>query len=113
MQTSAIRNAGLRLGLAISLGLGMASFGVHAEDAKPSQQQRMKDCNAEAKKKDMKGDERKGFMSACLKGQTTAAAPAPKATPQQQRMKDCNVQAKTKNLKGDERKGFMSTCLKG
>lgn len=112
MQTFPIRNAALAIALAVTLGLGLTSPGARAEDAKPSQQQRMKDCNAEAKKKDMKGDERKGFMSSCLKGQTAAAA-EPKATPQQQRMKDCNVQAKTKNLKGDERKGFMSTCLKG
>ena len=31
-----------------------------------SQQQRMKDCNAKAG--DKKGDERKNFMSSCLKG---------------------------------------------
>ncbi len=113
MQTTLLRRAGITLGLVAAVGLGLTSFSARAEDAKPSQQQRMKDCNAEAKKKDMKGDERKGFMSSCLKGQSAAAAPAPKATPQQQRMKDCNVQAKTKNLKGDERKGFMSSCLKG
>ena len=113
MHTFPIRNAALAIGLAATLGLGLTNTGARAEDAKPSQQQRMKDCNAEAKKKDMKGDERKGFMSSCLKGQSAATPAAPKATPQQQRMKDCNVQAKTKNLKGDERKGFMSTCLKG
>lgn len=32
------------------------------------QQNRMKTCNAEAGKKDLHGDERKKFMSACLKG---------------------------------------------
>ncbi|MFO7543165.1 MAG: PsiF family protein [Thiobacillus sp.] len=31
-----------------------------------SQQQRMKDCNAEAKAKEMKGDPRKTFMKSCL-----------------------------------------------
>ncbi len=30
------------------------------------QQQRMKDCNAEAKSKEMKGDPRKAFMKTCL-----------------------------------------------
>lgn len=33
-----------------------------------AQQSRMKDCNKQAADKKMKGDERKGFMSNCLKG---------------------------------------------
>ena len=33
-----------------------------------AQQERMKDCNTQAADKKMKGDERKGFMSSCLKG---------------------------------------------
>ena len=33
-----------------------------------SQQGKMKTCNAEAGKKALKGDERKAFMSTCLKG---------------------------------------------
>ena len=32
------------------------------------QQDKMKACNAEAKTKELKGDERKKFMSTCLKG---------------------------------------------
>jgi hypothetical protein len=52
-----------------------------ASDAKPakgddqdtprprtSQQEKMKTCNAEAKAKDLHGDERRAFMSTCLKG---------------------------------------------
>ena len=31
-----------------------------------AQQQRMKDCNAEAKSKEMKGEPRKAFMKSCL-----------------------------------------------
>jgi hypothetical protein len=31
------------------------------------QQNRMKTCNAEAAKKELKGDERKAFMSSCLR----------------------------------------------
>jgi len=34
---------------------------------KPSQQGRMKTCNADAKSKSLKGDDRKTFMSQCLK----------------------------------------------
>lgn len=33
-----------------------------------SQQDRMRRCNATAKEKALKGDERKAYMSACLKG---------------------------------------------
>ena len=36
--------------------------------ASPTQQGKMKACNADAKTKVLKGDERKKFMSACLKG---------------------------------------------
>lgn len=45
-----------------SSGMGMT------KDGKPmtKQQQRMKDCNAEAKSKEMKGDPRKAFMKSCL-----------------------------------------------
>jgi hypothetical protein len=32
------------------------------------QQNRMKSCNEQAGKKELKGDERRSFMSACLKG---------------------------------------------
>ena len=35
--------------------------------AQESQQNRMKKCNAEAKEKELKGDERRAFMSSCLR----------------------------------------------
>jgi hypothetical protein len=81
-----------------------------AADAKPvtAQQQRMKDCNGEAK--GMKGQERKDFMKGCLGGKKAEAKDA-RAT-QQNKMKACNAEAKTKALKGPERKAFMSDCLK-
>jgi hypothetical protein len=50
------------LAIGLSLSLGVA----HAEDkAKTPQQNKMTTCNAEAG--DKKGDERKAFMSECLK----------------------------------------------
>lgn len=70
------------------------------------QQEKMKHCNAEAKTKSLAGDERKAFMSDCLKAKPEAPAT------QQDKMKTCNADAKTKNLAGDERKKFMSECLK-
>ena len=52
------------------LASGLAS--AQDKDKKPSdkqlaQQQRMKDCNAQAKTQSLKGDARKTFMSTCLK----------------------------------------------
>ena len=90
--------------------LALAALGAHAaDDAKkaPSekqlkQQQLMKSCNADAKEKT--GDERKAFMSSCLKGET-----APAKTAQQTKMTTCNAEAKGKT--GDERKTFMKECL--
>ena len=113
--------------------LGFA-FIVSAPAFAGAQQEKMKGCNKEAK--GMKGDERKAFMSKCLKkdytlkadgGSDTKAAPAAKATAsaaapaaaaaapatQQNKMKTCNADAKTKALKGADRKAFMSSCLKG
>ena len=58
-----------------------------------------------------RGDDRKTYMSACLKGEQPA--PAKQLTPQQQKMKDCNAKAGEQKLTGDKRKTFMSTCLKG
>jgi len=68
------------------------------------QQEKMKNCNAQAS--DKKGDERKSFMKECL-----SAKPMKATTAQQEKMKVCNKEAAGKELKGDERKKFMSSCL--
>jgi hypothetical protein len=81
-----------------------------AADQKPaanSQQDKMKSCNAEASKENLKGDARKEFMSKCL----SAEGAAPKTNSQQEKMKSCNAEASKENLKGDARKEFMSKCL--
>ena len=102
------------------------------KEAKPvtPQQQRMRDCNAEAK--GMKGQERKDFMKQCLSGKQAEnkaareerreerqeAREARQAerkdarSAQQEKMKTCNADATAKGLKGDARKAFMSDCLK-
>ena len=89
----------------LMVGLLLCSQGFAAT----AQQNKMTTCNAEATAKTLKGDERKAFMSTCLK-----AAPAAAATPStpQERMKTCNATATTQALKGDGRKAFMSDCLK-
>ncbi|EXI78457.1 MAG: Phosphate starvation-inducible protein PsiF precursor [Candidatus Accumulibacter appositus] len=92
-------------------------------EAQKAQQEKMKFCNADAKEKALTGDERKQFMSNCLKKAPAEAAPAaapaeaspaaaPAKTSQQNKMKECNATASSKGLKGDERKAFMSECLK-
>ena len=96
----------LAIAVAVSLAAGTLSMASAADEKKTTPQlERMKACNSEAG--DKKGDERKAFMSQCLKG--GAAMPMT----QQEKMKKCNADASAKALKGDERKGFMSECLKG
>lgn len=109
-------------------------FSVSAPAFAGAQQEKMKGCNVEAK--GMKGDERKAFMSKCLKKDyilksaapaedkkaaapakadakpAASAAPVSAKAKQQDKMKSCNADAKAKALKGDERKKFMSSCLK-
>jgi psiF repeat len=79
-------------------------------EAQKKQQERMKDCNVKAEGKS--GDERKKFMSSCLKGEESSDKKEPSAAQkkQQERMKDCSAKAEGKS--GDDRKKFMSSCLK-
>ncbi|MDQ6924355.1 MAG: PsiF family protein [Pseudomonadota bacterium] len=72
-----------------------------AADAKMTpQQEKMKTCNSQAK--DMKGDERKGFMKTCL----SAKPEKPKS-----KMAMCNE--KTKGMTKAEADKTRSECLKG
>jgi hypothetical protein len=88
--------------------------------AQTSQQDRMKACNADAAKQEMKGEERKAFMKQCLaakkedagsRNAENAEKERKELTPQQAKMKKCNADAKTRELKGEERKSFMKGCL--
>jgi hypothetical protein len=92
---------------ALALGLFVSAGALAQQDRPTPQQQRMKDCNAQAGKQNLKGDERKSYMSSCLKGDK------PQLTAQQEKMKSCNRQAGDDKLKGDERRKFMSQCLRG
>src|SRR6185436_21111508 len=95
--------AALFLSLSVP-GLALAQDKKEASPAQKKQQERMKDCNDKAG--DKKGDERKKFMSSCLKAQPEKAAAA-KGTPQQEKMKACNREAGDKKMKGEDRKKFM------
>jgi len=90
----------IALGLALSFGAAQAADA--PAKAPTAQQNKMGQCNKDAG--DKKGDERKAFMSECLKAKPAAAMT------QQDKMKTCNASAK--DMKGDERKAFMSECLK-
>ena len=74
--------------LALAFTLSVASVSAFAQDAAKTtktltpQQQRMVDCNAQAKTKALAGAERKTFMSSCLKGETAAAPASAKQTQQ-------------------------------
>jgi hypothetical protein len=83
--------------LLFAFGLSLSAYAAEAT----AQQNKMTMCNQKAT--GMKGDERKQFMSSCLKKDSPAGT-------QQEKMKYCNEAATGK--KGDERKAFMSQCLK-
>lgn len=91
------------LGVTLGLGLMLATAAGAADKPLTAQQQKMVGCSGQAKEKALKGDERKAFMSECLKAEKTAH------TAQQMKMKDCNKQAAGKT--GAERKAFMKECL--
>ena len=110
----------------VTLAILGFTFAVSAPAFAGPQQNKMKGCSAEAKADNLKGAERKAFMSKCLKkdyvlksagaksdAKAAAAAPSSAKMKQQDKMKSCNAEAKAKALKGDERKKFMSSCLKG
>lgn len=97
--------------LILTAAVALFSANVMLAQAATPQQGKMAACNKEAGGKQLKGDERKGFMKECLSAKAPEAADG--RTAQQQKMKACNKEAGDKQLKGDERKKFMSTCLKG
>jgi len=98
----------LRFVSTFSVVVALASLPVAAQTTKPpspaqtAQQQRMAACNEEAGQRNLSGDARKSYMSACLSGkmnQTTL-------------MKVCNNQATQDKLASDARKTYLGTCLK-
>lgn len=101
---AALASFTLCIGLAqASSHKGAPEMAASAPKAPTAQQTKMGTCNKEAGDKQLKGDERKKFMSECLSA---------KKTTQQDKMKSCNQDAAGKSLKGDERKKFMAECLK-
>jgi hypothetical protein len=99
------------IGAAFFVLAGQGAFAQAAASSGNSQQDKMKTCNADAKSKNLSGDDRKSFMKSCLSAAGDSGAA--KGNSQQEKMKSCNADAKTKGLKGDDRKAFMKTCLSG
>jgi hypothetical protein len=110
----------LCLGLALSVGLAHAADGdapkKEPSPAQKAQREKMKSCNAEAKEKALKGDERKAFMKECLSSGKSAKADVATANKQAKadekaKTKACQKEAKEQSLKGDARKAFISECV--
>lgn len=93
--------------IAACLALPLLATAADEKKERTPQQQKMAACNKDAGEKNLKGDERKKFMSECLSGGGDSQGKAK----QQEKMKACNKEAGEKSLKGDERKKFMSQCL--
>ncbi|HZQ62330.1 MAG TPA: PsiF family protein [Casimicrobiaceae bacterium] len=72
------------------------------DKAANSQQNKMKECQAQAGEKKLEGKDRQAFVNDCLK-----AKPAKKES----KIAMCNKQ--TAGLKGEERKKAQSECMKG
>jgi hypothetical protein len=98
----------LRFVSTFSVVVALASSPAFSQATKPpspaqsAQQQRMATCNEEAGQRNLSGDARKSYMSACLGGkmnQTTL-------------MKVCNNQATQDKLTSDARKTYLGACLK-
>ena len=99
--------AALALTIAFATGTGAAVAQDVGKSGKPltAQQQRMKNCNADAKSQALKGDERRAFMSSCLRGGSASAEAAPARTttasapsPKQLKRKACSADAKAEGL---------------
>jgi hypothetical protein len=100
------------LGATLAVVAGQAALAqTAAPGASPhlnSQQEKMKECAADAKAKGVTGADRKTFMSSCLSAKGMSHEDINK---QQEKMKTCNADAKTKGLTGEDRKAFMKSCL--
>jgi psiF repeat-containing protein len=85
--------------------LSLFSLAAYAQQGgQAAQQQRTRDCNAQAGQKNLNGQARQSFVSSCLKGDPAV---------QPERMKSCSKQAGDRKLKSDARKKFMTECLRG
>ena len=92
----------------VSLVVATAAFGATPPQSKPlsSSQHKMADCSHAAKGKT--GADYRSAVSSCMKGDSTAAAPAKMTS--QQRMAACSKQNAGK--KGADYTSAVSACMK-
>lgn len=96
----------LALGLSLSLG---AAHAADAPAAKTAQQTKMGTCNADAKAKALKGDERKAFMKDCLSAKPEGAGAAAATAPAENSM--CEKSAADKKLHGAAKNAHVKKCM--
>ena len=96
----------LALGLSLSLG---AAHAADAPAAKTTQQTKMGTCNADAKTKALKGDERKAFMKDCLSAKPADGAASATAAPDANPV--CEKSAADKKLHGAAKKAHVKKCM--
>lgn len=79
------------------------------------QQERMKACNREVARNQLKGTERKAFMKDCAlantQGASGQAASRTQTAPLNARMQKCNADSAVRKLEGEERRSFLKQCL--
>lgn len=63
--------------IAALIAFGISGLAYGEEKKLTPQQEKMANCNKEAKEKKLAGDERKAFMSGCLKAKPAAEASSP------------------------------------
>lgn len=66
-----------RIVIAALIAFGISGLAYGEEKKLTPQQEKMGNCNKEAKEKKLAGDERKAFMSGCLKAKPAAEAGTP------------------------------------
>ncbi len=96
----------------LALGLSLSFGAAHAADApaaKTTQQTKMGTCNADAKTKALKGDERKAFMKGCLSGKPADAAAAAAPAPAENAV--CEKSAADKKLHGAAKNAHVKKCM--
>ena len=87
--------------LFISFALAAGANATEAPGGGKVQTNRMSQCSADAKEKGLKGDERKDYMSRCLRSSELPAA-----------TKQCNAEASEKRLTGEKRNDYLKSCVK-
>ena len=93
--------ASLRCALAMALAVAAAASGAaRADDEYGTGMQRVKECSLEASARQLAGEARQKFLSACW-------ATARKSDV----MRACDIEADKRQLARDARKAFLTDCL--